>query len=453
MEKYHFIGIGGDGMSALAKVFWQQRRLLQGSNIESNGRTAELSRLGVPVAVGHAPGHLNDASTVVYSSAIPQDNVEMREARRRGLQIHHRQQALAQLANAQRTLGVAGTHGKTTTAVMVATLLKEAGRDPSYLLGAGCANLRGHAHWGQSGLLVLEVDESDGRFLGLYPELAVVTNIGLDHLNHYRDQKEIFESFKQYVAQSRQAVLCLDDAQCRLLHEAFPRALTYGTSSPADLVAEQVVQEDFKTRFSLRFRGRYLGEVHLPLPGMHNVHNAMAALLAGWHMGLDFETMMPLVARFQLPERRFEVLAKNGIMIVDDYAHLPEQIEVNLRAIRSNWKQGRIIALFQPHRFSRVQYLGERFGPAFAEADLVGVTDIYPAFESPLPGVGPQPIVAAVAMHAPQVRYLPRHEDVSDFLKQVVRPGDFVIGFGAGDLWRCLQRFAAPLPCRLKPAS
>lgn len=443
-DQYHFIGIGGDGMSALAKVFWQQRRPLRGSNIEANSRTAELSQLGIPVSLGHAADHVKDASTIVYSSAIPADNVEIKEAKRRGLTLCHRQQALANLANRHRTIGVAGTHGKTTTAVMAATLLQEAGYDPSYLIGAGCSALKGHAHWGTSQSLVLEVDESDGRFLQLTPALALITNIGLDHLNHYRDQQDILENFAQYLAQSEQSVLCLDDPNCRLLLERFPSALSFGFDREADLVAESVVQEDFHTYFSLNFRGKRLGRVHLPVPGRHNVLNALAALLVGRHAGLSFAEMMPLVSRFQLPERRFEVLAKNGIMIVDDYAHLPEQIEVNLKAIRSNWKKGRIIALFQPHRFSRMHHMGARFGPAFAEADLVGVTDIYPAFETPLPGIDARKIVSAVARHAPEVCYLPQNGDVVDFLQRVVQPGDFVIGFGAGDLWQSLQRFAHP---------
>jgi len=290
---------------------------------------------------------------------------------------------------------------------------------------------------------VLEVDESDGHFLCLTPALAVVTNIGLDHLNHYRNQRDILDSFARYVAQSEQAVLCADDPHCQVLLEATPGALSYGFAADADLVASNLIQRDFHTRFDLAFRGRALGRVRLPMPGAHNVQNALAALLAGWACGLPFATTVPLVERFRLPERRFQVLAKNGIMIVDDYAHLPEQVEVNLRAARANWAHGRVIALFQPHRFSRTQYLGERFGPAFADADLVGVTDIYPAFERPLPGADVGKILAAVSAHAPRVAYLPAADDVLAFLDETVRPGDFVIGFGAGDLWRALQRFAA----------
>ncbi len=398
------------------------------------------------MALGHAPEHVRGASTVVYSSAIPPDNVELREARRRGLELVHRQEALATLANAHRTVGVGGTHGKTTTAAMTATLLSAAGRDPSYLIGAGCPGLAGHAHWGEGEQLVLEVDESDGHFLRLTPALAVVTNIGLDHLNHYRDQRDILDSFARYVSQSERAVLCADDPNCQSLLAANPGALSYGLSPTADLMASNLAQRDFHIQFDLAFRGRFLGRIRLPMPGAHNVQNALAALLAGWACGLSFEASIPLVERFRLPERRFQVLAKNGIMIVDDYAHLPEQVEVNLRAARANWAHGRVIALFQPHRFSRTQYLGERFGPAFADADLVGVTDIYPAFERPLPGADVGKILAAVSAHAPQVAYLPDDADVLDFLSETVRPGDFVIGFGAGDLWRSLQRFAAAPP-------
>jgi len=400
--------------------------------------------LGIPIAVGHDPSHLGDANTVVYSSAISKDNVEMQAASRRGLRILHRQQVLAELVDAHRTIGVAGTHGKTTTAVMAATLLKQTGVDPSYLLGAGCAGLCGHAHWGNGEALVLEVDESDGRFLQFQPALAVITSVGLDHLNHYENQRAIDEGFRQFVDQSKEAILCADDAGCQRLLERFSDALSYGLNPAADLVAEGVVQERFQTFFSLRFRGKQLGRAKLPFPGLHNVYNAQAALLARWRFGVPFERMLPLLSSFQLPKRRFEVLADDGVVVVDDYAHLPEQVLVNLKAIRSGWRRGRVVALFQPHRFSRMLHLAEAFGPVFEDADVVGVTDIYPAFEAPIPGVTGQSVFDEVTKHHPQACFLPRPKSVTDFLKQTIRSGDFVIGFGAGDLSRLLRRFAAP---------
>lgn len=430
-------------MSALARVFWQQGRPLQGSNIESNARTNELNQLGIPVSLGHDAKHLGDASAVVYSSAISQNNIEMKTAKRQGLDILHRQEVLAKLTGTYPTIGIAGTHGKTTTAVLIATLLKEAGCDPSYLLGAGCPRLNGHSYWGSDDALVLEVDESDGHFLKFHPALAVITNIGIDHLNHYKDESAILSSFRQYVAQSDQAILCADDKNCQRLLNESSDALSYGLNPKADLVADCIVQDQFKTHFQLTFRGKSLGEVQVPLPGIHNVYNTLAALLSGWHWGLSFADMLPLVRQFQLPEHRFDVLNQNGVMIVDDYAHLPEQIDINLKTIRANWKKGRVIALFQPHRFSRMQYMGERFGPAFVDADIVGVTDIYPAFEKPVPGVDVNKIVDEVAMHAPEVHYLP-NSSVVDFMKRVVRPGDAVIGFGAGDLCESLYQFVSP---------
>ncbi len=430
-------------MSALARVFWQQRRPLQGSNIVPNARTQELSQLGVPVSLGHDANHLGDASAVVYSSAIKQDNIEMKAAKIQGLDILHRQEVLAQLTHSYPTIGIAGTHGKTTTAALTATLLKAAGYDPSYLLGAGCPRLNGHSHWGSDQALVLEVCESDGHFLKFSPALAVITNIGMDHLNHYKDEKNILSSFRQYVAQSNQAILCADDKNCQRLLNDFPQALSYGLHSDADLVASCIVQDQFTTQFQLSFQGKNLGAVQVPLPGVHNVYNTLAALLSGWHWGLSFQEMLPLLNQFQLPEHRFEVLNQNGVMIVDDYAHLPEQIDINLKTIRANWKKGRVIALFQPHRFSRMQYMGERFGPAFVDADIVGVTDIYAAFEKPVPGVDVNKIVDEVALHAPEVHYLPS-SSVVDFMKRVVRPGDAVIGFGAGDLCESLYQYVSP---------
>lgn len=490
--RYHFIGIGGDGMSGLAKVLWQGGEAVCGSNIEPNPRTAELARLGIPVAIGHDAAHLEGAEAVVFSSAIPPDNVELHAAQKHGLPVWHRLELIARWVNRRPCIGVAGTHGKTTTTAMIATLLRRAGRDPSYLIGAACPGLEGHAHLGRGPHIVLEVDESDGRFLGLTPQVAVLTSIDLDHLNHYRDEQDLLRSFGAYLAQSGKAILCADDPNCRRLLERFPRALSYGIlrTADADLVAQDLEQADFHTRFTLRFRDHTLGRVELPLPGEHNVYNTLAALLAGWEAGLDFAEMLPALSGFRLPERRFQVLTRNGVMVVDDYAHLPQQVEVNLQAIRANWARrrdrdrgrGRLIALFQPHRFSRTQYLNGHFARAFQGADLIGVTEIYPAFEPPIPGVDARQVVRSICAQiqgqdpsefhrtkapsgsgeregtrsrkgrgesapcpSPDVRYLPRPQDVLDFLRRTVRPGDFVIGFGAGDLWKVLHRFVAEL--------
>jgi UDP-N-acetylmuramate--alanine ligase len=444
MNHYHFVGIGGDGMSALAKMFWQRRHPVQGSNIEANERTRALDQLGIPVALGHAPEHLGRADTVVYSSAIPDENPEIQVARQQGLNILHRQEVLAQLIQAAPTIGIAGTHGKTTTTVMTAILLKAAERDPSYLIGAGCPALQGHAYWGNGDSLVLEVDESDGRFLNFHPKVAVVTSIGLDHLNHYQDQQAIIDSFSQYIIQSEQAILCADDQNCQALLSKFTDALSYGFDPNADLVASDLIEQHFTTSFTLSFRGKELGTVHLPLPGRHNVLNTLAALLSGWVSGLSFESMMPLTQKFQLPEHRFEILNQDGVMVIDDYAHLPEQIETNLRTLRTHWN-GRLIALFQPHRFSRMKHMGDHFGPAFCDADLVGVTDIYSAFEASPVSTDASQIAHNVAQHNANVRHLPDTNDVVNFLNQTAQPGDVVIGFGAGNLHQALHRFVETL--------
>jgi UDP-N-acetylmuramate--alanine ligase len=437
---YHFIGIGGDGMSALAWVLHEQGHLISGSDLRETARTQQLQALGIPVHHGHHHTHLRSPQAVVYSSAIGPENVELQAAQGSSCTILHRQELLAQIFHSRRSIGIAGTHGKTTTSAMIAALLLASGKDPTFLVGAPTPTLGRHARWGQGPWLVAEVDESDGYFTQLHPHIAVITNVGRDHLLHYGNEQALQAGFARFVSQSRIAVLSADDPATAALSSHAREVLTFGIEQPADLTAKRIEQQRMSTRADLLFRGDRMGELELSAaPGRHNVANALAALLTGHRLGLEFQAMLPILKRFQLPERRFQILEENGVVVVDDYAHLPEQIEVNLAAARAGWRPKRVIAVFQPHRYSRLQYMNGRFARALSLADQVLVTDIYPAFEKPIPGVSAQSMVEA--MGSDRVHYVSRPEEIEQFLSQQTSPGDFIIGFGAGDLWQVLHRW------------
>jgi UDP-N-acetylmuramate--alanine ligase len=440
----HFLGIGGDGMSGLAKVYSELGWRVTGCNIEENRRTRQLRELGIPVAIGHDVAHLQRATHLIVSSAIPPDNIELQEAQRLGLTILHRLDLLRELTTRRYTIGVAGTHGKTTTAAMITTLLERAWLDPTFVIGAASPTLGTHARLGLGRHLVAEICESDGRFVNIHPHIAVITNIGRDHLNFYRSEEALLESFTRFASHSELCIACADDPGVqRAIIQRIPSALTYSIERPADLVAHDISFSQFRTRFQISWRGRHAASIELLYaPGVHNVYNALAALVVGKAVGLSFADMAAHLRDFQLPERRFQVLINNGITLVDDYAHLPEQIQRNLQAIRQSWHPPRIVAIFQPHRFTRTYYLGREFSAAFDLADIVVLTDIYPAFEPPIPGVDVSLIVEALQRRHHSVLYLPWGEDFADRVRALLRPGDFVIGFGAGNLNAQLHRLA-----------
>ncbi len=431
-------------MSGLAKVYSELGFRITGCNIEENRRTRELRSLGIPVSLGHSASHLQGATHVIVSSAIPPDNRELLEAQRLGLPILHRLDLLNHLTAKRYTIGVTGTHGKTTTTAMIATLLERAWFDPTFVIGAASPTLGTHARLGMGKYLVAEVCESDGRFLQLHPQIAVITSIGRDHLNFYGSEEALLASFTRFASQSDLCIACADDPGARrAVIEQLPTTLTYSIERPADLVAHDIRFHHSRTTFEISWRGSRVGYVELLYaPGIHNVYNALAALLVGRQLGLSFADMAAHLRDFQLPERRFQILIHNGITVVDDYAHLPEQIQSNLQAIRQSFHPPRIVALFQPHRFSRTYYLAREFSTSFDLADTVIVTDIYPAFERPIAGVDISSLVQALRHHHDAVTYLPRGEDFVQRLKAFVRSGDFVIGFGAGDLGNELHRLA-----------
>jgi UDP-N-acetylmuramate--alanine ligase len=431
-------------MSGLASILRAHGETISGSDLRANYQFEVLRRAGIDVHVGHDADRVtDDLDRVIVSSAIPEDNVEVAAARRRRIPIVRRLDALSELLCAHRSVGITGTHGKTTTTAMLATIHRALRRPSSYLVGAHCPGLGGNARLDSGDWFIAEVDESDGLFLTLQPEVAVLTNVGLDHLQTYDDLDDIRNAFRRYVSQAERAVLAIDDPHVAGISDGLPGALTVGLCAGATLRATNLRFERFETTFDLIENGRCVARVQLPAPGEHNVKNALCALGAAHLTGIDLGDAARALTRFVLPHRRFEVLEENGVTVVDDYAHLPEEIEATLRAIRTGWHDRRIVSVFQPHRYSRTRALSAQFGKAFALADTVIVTSIYPASEPPVPGVSSGTIVHAIERETgADVRSIARKDDAIEYLKASIVPGDFIVSFGAGDIWTVTEELA-----------
>ena len=440
LRSVHLVGIGGAGMSALARVLLARGAVVSGSDIKESRSLAALRARGARVAVGHAAENIDGAGTVVVSSAIPPSNAEVNAARERGVPILQRAQVLALLMREHRGIAVAGTHGKTTTTSMIAMVLRHAGLDPTFLIGGDINEVGSNAHSGEGEWLVAEADESDGSFLWLAPKIAVVTNIESDHLDHYRDEEEIRETFLAFlgnVSADGTVVLGIDDPGVRAIApRAGRRAVTFGLADGADWTAGITSRGPDGQRVSVFRRGEPATEIFLAVPGAHNVLNALAAIAVADLVGVAPEVAAEELASFAGVQRRFQVRGQlDGVTFVDDYAHHPTEIRATLSAARDQgWN--RIVAVFQPHRYSRTLHLGHQLGAALIGADLIVVTDVYGAGEQPIPGVSGHSVVDGVLAARPRARvaYLPRPGDVPAFLAGRAEQGDLVLTIGAGDV-------------------
>ena len=441
IRKLHLVGIGGEGVSGIAEVLLNMGYEVSGSDLRRTGVTRRLEALGGRIAEGHSASNLGDAQVVVVSSAIRPDNPEVREAKRRGIPVIPRAEMLAELMRIKFGIAVGGAHGKTTTTWLVAQVLAEGNLDPTIVVGGKLKGMDTNAKLGRGDYLVAEADESDGSFLKLTPTIAVVTTVDEEHLDHYADLDEIQETFAQFLNKVPfygAGVVCLDDENIQaLMPRLEKRVITYGLKALADFTASNVRQEGLCTRMTVSHRGSPLGTLALQVPGLHNVHNALAAMAVGCELEIEFETIRTALEEFRGIARRFEVKGEvGGVLVVDDYAHHPTEIEVTLRAAREVWGR-RIVAVFQPHRYSRTAALWRAFGRCFYEADILAVTSIYPAGEDPIPGVGAERIVEAAGQHGHRgVTYHEDSRDLVDHLVHLVQPGDVVITLGAGDIWK-----------------
>ncbi|HVC24265.1 MAG TPA: UDP-N-acetylmuramate--L-alanine ligase [Acidimicrobiales bacterium] len=433
-RRVHIVGIGGAGMSAIAAVLVAMGHEVTGSDLKGGPAIDRLRSIGVTVAVGHDGANLPPADVLACSTAIPSSNPEVLEARRRGTAVATRAETLAAIAALRRSVAVSGTHGKTTTSSMLALVLVDAELRPSFLIGGDVNQIGTNAVWDTGDWLVVEADESDGTFLALEPEIALVTSIEADHLDHYGSLDALEHAFQTFLGGARSAIVCADDPAAMRL--APSGALTYGFSESAALRITGLTGGRSDISFSLSRDGDELGTLALPVPGAHNAANAAAAVAAASVVGVGFGTAQRALSRFGGVARRFEFRGEaRGVSFVDDYAHLPGEIAATLAAARrGGWR--RIVCVFQPHRYSRVAALAGDFASSFVDADIVVLASVYPAGEAPRPGISSKLVLDALLDAHPTTRaaYLPERADLVAYLRRVLEPGDCCLTLGAGDL-------------------
>ncbi|NES94468.1 MAG: UDP-N-acetylmuramate--L-alanine ligase [Desertifilum sp. SIO1I2] len=458
-KPFHFIGIGGIGMSALAYVLVKRKLPVSGSDIRLSHITQRLQTLGAHIFWSQDATNLEyfqqalnssksqDTQTltptaidpdvlpqVICSTAINTSNSEYRAALELGCPIYHRSDVLAALIQEQRSIAVAGTHGKTTTSSLIGYLLLQAGLDPTIVVGGEVNSWEGNARAGEGEYLVAEADESDGSLVKFSPEIGIITNIELDHPDHYTTLDQVIETFQVFARQCKKVVGCID---CELVRDRIQPEITYSLrrDSQADYTVDFAAYGAEGTTARVWEKGKLLGNLSIRLLGQHNLSNALAAVAVGRDLGLDFATISCAIATFEGARRRFEWRGTaNGIAFIDDYAHHPSEIRATLAAARLSAKNRRVVAIFQPHRYSRTTTLLDEFAQAFAQADCVVVTDIYSAGEPNVDQISGQQVVESIAQHHQQVHYQPTLSAVKQFLTQTLSPGDLALFLGAGNL-------------------
>jgi UDP-N-acetylmuramate--alanine ligase len=440
---FHFVGMGGVGMSALAGILLGRGLDVTGSDLADGPYLRRLRRLGATTFLGHSGGHLGNADAVVVSSAVSPGNPEVAAARERGIPVIHRSELLAELMRFRLGIAVAGSHGKTTTAAMIGHLLERAGWDPTVAVGASVPSLGGNFRIGGGSHLVAEADESDRSLLRLNPVYSVVTNVDLDHTDQYRDVEDLATTFTDFMNRTSfygAVVAFRDDPRLRsAVRNVHRRVVTYGTDRDADIRVGDIGEGAFGAEFTLRRGQSWLGKVRLCVSGRHNIFNAAAAVAVGIVLGIHFESITASLEEFTGVERRLEVKGeRNGVTVIDDYGHHPTEIRAAVAACRGRWQ--RILLVFQPHRYTRTLHLLERFADAFADADELFLVDIYGAGETPLPGVSSRLLAERVSAGR-SVRYVPSRDELIAILRRESRPGDLLLTMGAGDVGEIGERF------------
>lgn len=437
----HMVGICGSGMSGIAKILRHQGYQVSGSDLRLNGSAESLSSLGIKLWEGHAADHIDrEMDLVVISSAIKEDNPEVQKAKEMCIEVIKRGEMLARMHNQARGIAVAGAHGKTTTSSMLAVLLDEADLDPTFAIGGELKGTHTNSRYGSGSFFVCEADESDGSFLALHPEIAVITNVEEDHLDHYGSRQSLERAFKQFVEGVKPGGLAVmwagDDFLNNLQLDQPVKCVYYGSAEDdADYYYQNLITDGPTSSFEVYHRGERLGLMTLNVPGVHNVLNALAVIAVGHQLNIPWEQMRSTLGRFKGARRRLEIIGQaGGVTVMDDYAHHPTEVEATLKAVRQ-FHQGRLVVVFQPHRFTRTQALGDKFGPAFKESDLLIVTDVYAAGEKPIVGVSGQTINYSAQAAGVNTVYVPMKKDIVPFLLDQVRSNDLVVTMGAGDVW------------------
>jgi UDP-N-acetylmuramate--alanine ligase len=438
-EHIHFVGIGGIGMSALALLLKQQGKEVSGSDQMDSELLNSLRKADIQVFIGHDANHAQGANLVVYSSAVKRDNPERVYAESHQIAEIRRAELLGQIADTyENTIAIAGTHGKTTTTGMCGQILTAAGLDPSILVGGILPDLNSNLRLGKHHHIVVEADEYDRSFLALNPTQIIVTTLEADHLDIYKDLQDVRDTFLKFISKldaSGLLVLQGDDPELLLLaRRSSHPVISYGLTSTPDYRAIHIQSNTFTSRFSVVKHNAILGEILLNMPGNHNVMNALAACALSDQMGIEFEHIKAGLESFQGVERRFQLKgSRNGVQFIDDYAHHPSELEATLSAARSGWKDSRIIAVFQPHLYSRTRDFAREFAAALEMADIAILTDIYPARERPIPGITAELILESGNN---KIQLISTMEEVHNYLRPKLQTNDLVITMGAGDIWK-----------------
>lgn len=442
-QHIHLIGIGGTGMGPLAKIFLEMGHRVSGSDLQVSETTDYLAKLGAKIYFKHAASNINGATSVIYSSAIPLQNPEMVAARKNGMTVLHRSEVLAQLLNSKRGIAIGGAHGKTTITSMLSLCLENAGLDPTVLIGAHFAPFGPGAKYGRGDFVVAEADESDGSFLRYRPEVTVVTSIEPDHLENYNGTFDsLIESYRRFLGNCEQdglRLIGIDDSVAASMSLEY-ECVTYGFSERAQWRAEILTLEQNRARFRVFFKDAFFGDFSLNVAGRHNVSNALACIAVADYAGVPVSQMQKSLDTFSGAQRRFEIIGTaNGAIIVDDYAHHPTEVAAMISAAKEGWPSREIVAVFQPHRYSRTELLFNEFSKAFKKADIVIITDIYaPPPEQPILGVSSSILAERIRSYQgpKKVYHIPKQEDVAPFLREWLTENNLVLIMGAGPIWR-----------------
>ncbi len=447
--KIHLIGIGGIGMSAIARILLGRGCRVTGSDENDSPLIEKLRNSGAAINVGHRAVNVGDADLVVYSSAVSEDNPEMLAARDKKIPRMSRGQMLAELLEGYRSVVVSGSHGKTTTTALIAVIFSRAGLDPSFAVGGEVPALDGNARMGGGKHFIVESDESDGSFLLLKPFYSVVTNVDREHLDYYPDLKAIIQAYRRFVGQTDPKGCLFTSADCSHLREISREyrgeQVRFGLKGKGDIYPELLVSGRSGFEFDCIFFGRNLGRVKVPVPGRHNVANALAAIAVGLKAGVDFPVMQKALAEDWKVRRRFDVrFRRNGITVIEDYGHHPTEITAVLEAARQ-WHPGRLVVVFQPHRFTRTKFLMDEFAVSLAAADYLVLTDIYPASEKPIPGVSIRGIYDRMKSAGRENIFCLARAEIAGYLRGELRAGDLVLVLGAGNINRLVEELEKEL--------
>jgi len=445
----HMVGIGGIGMSGIAEILLQRNYTVTGSDNSLGETTERLEELGATVYKGHDEKNIEGADVVVYTSAVKaSENIETKTALEHQIPVIKRAEMLAELMCMKYGIGIAGTHGKTTTTTMTGHVIQDGSFDPTIIVGGRVHSFdKTNAVVGSGDIIIVEADEFDRTFLRLSPSMAVITNIEAEHLDIYKDLDDVKNAFIQFankVPFYGVVVVCLDDPAVRsILPEIERRTISYGFTPQAQVRAINIKKEGFYSSFTVLYEDKILGEIRLRAPGDHNVKNSLAAVAVGLELGMSFENIKSGLERFQGVYRRFQKKAdSDNILVVDDYAHHPTEVQASISAARNGWKEKRIVAVFQPHLYSRTQKMYQEFGLSFFDAEVLVVTDVYPSREEPIEGVNGKLIAETAKKYGHRdVHYVEDKNKLPATLKEICRPGDIIITMGAGDIYRYCEKF------------